>query len=311
MLLPAPTMRAILLVGAVFFAACGVSQAELNESNDVTAEEAGELGTTTRSYVTFRHDLYRRCAWPRCGGLFVRDINRATTREEYVLGWDFSQSGLSEEVQADVASAAGGELVVYGKLGRTQSNGFRSFVVTSVWRGMPGVAFADTDTFYKVEEKAIRCITAPCPTMEATKLHTTTKTLINDVDVTPAAKTLVDTNWLTFRVTDGDAIVSGNVVNGAQIGVGTEKVLKASQVFVKLPDMTRSCGRPFLPTCPAGQTVIWARDANRCMMPAGCGGGGACTQQVPTCDDGYELLSWTGGRFACTQYACDPTFMID
>ncbi|MGV3624953.1 MAG: DUF6748 domain-containing protein [Archangium sp.] len=304
-------MRTILLVGAVFFAACGVSEAELNESNDVTAEEAGELGTSTRSYVTFRYDLYRRCAWPRCGGIFVRDVNRATVREEYVLGWDFSQSNLSEEVQADVASAAGGELIVYGKLGRTQSNGFRSFIVTSVWRGMPGVTVGANDTFYSVGEKNIRCITAPCPTLEATKLHTTQKTLFSNVDVSPAAKPLVDTNWLTNRVINDGAIVAGNFVNGQQVGTGIEKNLAASQVFIKLPDMTRSCGRPFIPTCPAGQTVIWARDANRCMMPAGCGGGGACTAQVPTCEDGYELMSWTGGRFACTQYACDPTFMID
>lgn len=311
MLLPAPTMRKILLVGAVFFAACGVSRAELTEAGDVTTEEAGELGTSVRSYVTFRYDLYRRCAWPRCGGLFVRDVNRAVLKEEYVLGWDFSESGLSEEVQADVAGAAGGELIVYGRLGRTQSNGFRSFVVTSVWRGMPGVAFADTDTFYKVEEKNVRCITAPCPTLEATKLHTTAKTLFSDVDVSPAAKPLVDTDWLTYRVTDGGALVAGTFVDGAQVGAGTEKVLKASQVFVKLPDMTRSCGRPLVPTCDDDHTVIWTRDADRCLRPAGCGGGGACALYVPTCDEGYELQSWTGGRFACTQYACDPAFLID
>ncbi len=304
-------MRTTLLVGAVFFAACGVTEAEINETGDVTAEEAGELGTSTRSYVTFRHDLYRRCAWPRCGGLFVSDVNRASPREEYVLGWDFSESGLSAEAQADVEGAAGGELIVYGKLGRVQSNGFRKFVVTTAWRGMPGVVFNPNDTFYRVEGVDIRCITAPCPSLRATKLHTTARTMFNDLDVKPAALPGVDRNWLTFRVTDGDALVAGKFVNGNQVGVGVEKVLEASQVFVKLPDMTRSCGRPFIPTCPAGQTVIWSRDANRCLMPAGCGGGGACAAVVPSCADGYELFSWTGGPFACTQHVCDPAFLMD
>jgi len=29
------------------------------------------------------------------------------------------------------------------------------------------------------------------------------------------------------------------------------------------------------------------------------------------CEDGYSLQSWTGGVFACTQYACDPAFLHD
>lgn len=299
-------MRSILLVGAVIFAACGVTEAEINETSDVTTEASDELGTSTRSYVTFRYDLYRRCAWPRCGGLFVHDVNRATVREEYVLGWDFSQSDLSVEAQEDVRGAAGGELIVYGKLGRVQANGFRYFVVTSAWRGMPGVTAGANDTYYRVGDSNVRCITTPCPSLKATKLHTTKSTVFHDLDVSGAALTAVDTNWLTGRVVNDDALVAGAITR-----VGNEDVLAASQVFIKLPDMVRSCGRPFIPTCPEGQTVIWSRDADRCLMPAGCGGGGACTAQVPACADGYELFSWTGGAFACTQHVCDPAFLFN
>ncbi len=300
----------LLAVGLLLVVGCGVTEAEVNDlGNEVTTEE-GELGTTTRSYVVFRHDTLRRCAWPMCGGKFVRDINRATVREVYVSGIDFSESNLTEEQQAQVMGAREFEVVLYGKLGKLV-NGYRNFVVTTAWRGMPGVQFAATDTFYRVEEADIRCITAPCPSLRATKLHTTTKTLHHDLDVSRAALTGVDQNWLTFRVTNKDALVAGRFVDGALVGTTKEKVLSASQVFLKIPDMTQSCGRPFLAQCPAGKVNVWARNENRCMVPAGCGGGGACTAVVPSCADGYTLVSWAGGPFACTQHACDPSWLLE
>jgi hypothetical protein len=121
---------------------------------------------------------------------------------------------------------------------------------------------------------------------------------------------LVDQNWLTFRVTDKDALVAGKFVDGAVINGQQEKVLSASQVFLKIPDMTQSCGRPAIAMCPAGSRNVWTRDQNRCSVPAGCATSGACAAFVPACADGYSLISWTGGPFACPQYACDPSFLL-
>lgn len=302
---------ALVFLCVVAMAGCGVSEAQLDEqSNEVTSDE-GELGSTSRTYVVARRD-YRRCAWPMCGGYWIHDVNRATVREVYVPGFDFSVSNLiNEEDRADVTNAPNFEVVLFGKLGALKG-GYRDFVVTSAWRGMPGMQFKEgADTFYSVAEATIQCFAAPCPTMKATKLHTTSSILFHDLSVERAAKPLVDQNWMTARVTDKGALVAGRFVNGAQVGTGVERVLDAAQVFVKLPDMTQSCPRTSLPLCPSPKQNVWVRNTNLCTMPAGCAQPGACAAYVPSCEDGYSLQSWTGGMFACTQYACDPAFLHD
>lgn len=303
-------MNKALLFLCVAAAGCGVSEAQLDESSSDTSSEVGELGTTSRSYVVFRHDQ-RRCASPQCGGWWVHDVNRASVREVYVPAFDFSSSNLAglPEQQERVTSGGEFEVVLYGKLGALK-NGLRDFVVTTAWRGMPGVKFTEVaDTFYSVEGVDVRCITAPCPSLKARRLQTTSTTLFHDVDTAPAAMPYVDQNWMTSRIVNKGALVAGRFVNGAQVGAGTEQVLKASQVFVKIPDQTQSCGRPSLALCPSPRRNVWARDDNRCVMPAGCAAPGACAAFVPACADGYSLQSWTGGPFACQQYACDPSWL--
>lgn len=305
-------MRTTLLMG-VLLAGCGVSNAELNDVGDDLSAAQGELGSSARSYVVLRRDM-RRCVAPMCGGYWAHDVNRATLNEQYVNGLDFSRSDLSmPEDQADVTSAPDFEVVLFGKLGPAEPRFHtRSFIVTSAWRGLPGVKFTEpADTFYRVEAAQIQCIAAPCPSLRASKLHSTTKILHHDLDVARASLPLVDQNWLTFRVIENDALVAGRFVDGAQVGVGREKVLDASQVFVHLPDVTQSCPRYALARCPEGQTNLFTRNQNRCVVPAGCGGGGACAAFVPSCAEGYSLVSWAGGRFGCTQYACDPSFLTE
>jgi len=205
-------MRAFLLITAVLLAtACGVTEADINDTGSEQTTEEGDLSATSRSYVVFRHDLLRRCAWPRCGGKFVRDINRATVKELYVSGLDFSTSNLDQEAQNQVMGAGANEVVLFGKLGPSK-DGFRPFLVTTAWRGMPGVTFTNADTFYRVEQANIRCLVAPCPSLRATKLHTTSTYLHHDLDVSRASMPYVDQNWLTFRVTDKDALVAGRFV---------------------------------------------------------------------------------------------------
>lgn len=299
-------MRTILTVAAVLFAACGVTEAEVGGFDEAAAAD-GELGSSTRSYVVYRHDP-RKCEAPRCQGYFIHDINRATVKEEYVTGFEFVD--LLEEHQSD-AIGADYSAVLYGKLGPKDAKGYRKFIVTTAWRGMPGATWSNSDTFFSVTGLNIQCITAPCPSLQATKLHTTTKTNVNDLDLELALKTRVDGNWLANRVVNGGALVVGIVADGAPVGVGVEKVLLASQVFVKLPDQTKSCPRISAPFCASNKLPVWTRDADRCQVSAGCATAGACTANVPTCDEFYDLVSWTGGPFACTQYACEPSFLHD
>ncbi|MGC3998828.1 MAG: hypothetical protein QM767_15795 [Anaeromyxobacter sp.] len=266
------------------------------------------FGTSTRSYVVYKHDQ-RKCAAPACQGYWIADINRATTSWTYVTGFEFVD--LLPEHQGDATGAPDYGAVLYGKLSAKDSKGFQKFIVTTAWRGMPGATWSFSDTFYGVEGVNVQCITAPCPQLRATKLHTTQKTGVSNLDIDLAVKTRVDGNWLANRVINGGALVVGIIMDGDRVGTGYEKVLVGSQVFVKLPDQTKSCPRISAPFCASNKIPVWTRDADRCQVSAGCGGGGACAQFVPTCDEFYDLVSWTGGEFACTQYACEPSFLHD
>lgn len=306
-------MRTTLLM-ALLFVGCGVSEAELNDQGEELSEDQGELGTSTRSYVVLRRD-FRRCAAPLCGGWWAHDVNRSTLTERYVSALDFSKSNLNglPEHQDDVTGAASFEVVLYGKLGPAESRfNTRQFIVTSAWRGMPGVTFSEpTDSFFRLQNADIQCFAAPCASLRATRLHSTAKFLHHDLDVTRASVPLLDQDWLSNRAINDDALVAGRFVDGAVVGVGQEKILEASQVFVHLPDMTQSCPRYALAQCPEGQTNVFTRNVNRCLVPAGCGVAGVCRFATPTCTEGYSLVSWPGGAYSCTRHACDPTFIVE
>lgn len=301
----------VVLAVAVVAAGCGPTDAQLSDVEDETAVDGAELGTSARTWVQLRRDT-RRCASPMCGGYFVHDVNRATLREEYVSGLDFSAAGLGDAVQADVFSAADGEVVLYGKLGPTEPQFHtRPFLVTSAWRGLPGVAASAGERFYRTQGVNVQCFAAPCPTLKATKLHSTAATLATGLDTSRASLTLVDDAWLGDQVVSHGALVAGRFRPGNTPGLNRELVLDVSQVFVKLSDAPLSCPLPAIMQCPAGKRVALQRNADRCVMPAGCVDAGACAAYVPSCEPGYTLVSWAGGRFACPQYACDPDFLFD
>lgn len=300
-------MRAPILFAALISVGCGVSEVEVETlAPETTAQETDELSTRTNSYVVFRRDQ-RRCVSPMCGGYWVRDVNRKTLREEYVSGFDFTASGLMEEAQGKVTEAREGEVVLRGKLGPTETRfNTRAFLVVEAFRGMPGVTVAAADTFYRVERAdEIRCIRAPCPSLRALKVHSSQTSLFHEVDVIRASRTNVDDRWMRSRVTDKGAVVAAALVRR-----GDKTVLDVGQVFMRLPEPSQSCPRIALPSCAAGYTLSWARNENRCLLPAGCViQSPTCPLIRPWCDPDYSAMSWNGGTSACPRAVCDPTWV--
>jgi hypothetical protein len=171
-----------LAVAMVAVAGCGANEAEVTEGSDLLGEQSGELSTTSRTYVTFTHDM-RKCASPMCGGYFVTDVNRLNPAPRYVNAIDFSKSGLDD---AAVEKALGGATatVLRGKLGAEEpAFHTRPFIVTDAWRGMPGVTEATGDSFFLVDAVNVQCIKAPCPTMKATRLNAGGATMIHQTSV--------------------------------------------------------------------------------------------------------------------------------
>ena len=302
-------MKNGLMVAVLMMTGCGVSQSELADSTDLQGQEGAELSTTSRTYVTFTRD-FRKCVSPMCGGYFVTDLNRVNATAHYVSGFDFSAAGL-DDATVTKALEGGSATILRGKLGAEDSRFHtRPFLISDAWRGMPGVNVAAGDAFYFVASVNIQCIKAPCPSMRATKLNAGGATLFHKTDVSGAALPRVDQSWLTSRLELDDAIAAAQFTQGALVSGTREKVLSASQVFVKLPEAPGPCPAFRLMACPNGQVRTFVRNANRCELPGACVTPGVCALFLPACAEDYTLQSWSGGQHACPTFACDPTFSL-
>lgn len=279
-----------------------------NDPDGVTSEEDA-LSATARAYVTLQRDL-KKCAAPKCGGWYAKDVNKKNPTPRYVSGLDFANANLDDDSIDQVLSASDGEVVVRAKLGPVDAaSGTRTLLVYEAYRGLPGMTAASGDLFYatKLRDPQIQCITAPCNNLTTKKLNTTQTQDITRTDI--AFPHLVDNAWLTSRATEADAIVLGSVHSGAQLPGGKEKVLSARNVFLKLPEIQGPCPQFKLAACPAGQTRAYTRDTDRCVLPGPCVATGACDKSTPACDAGYDLRSWTSAPSGCNAYACDPTWI--
>jgi hypothetical protein len=298
-------MKTFLFAAAVFAVGCGVSNGDaLVDDGDtgLASDDSFELSTTKDSFVIARHDN-RRCVSPMCGGFWVKDLN-STMQERYVSGFDFTGSGLSDDVQNQVFGAGDFMVVLAGHLGPKETRfNTRPLVVSAAFRGMPGKTFASNAKFFQVNPTRIACITTPCANLQATRVNRSTgHAMATDVDVTDALANLVDPNWLEDRVLSGRALVAGSIVRTS----GGHVTVDASQVFVALPDRLRSCPKQPVRACPSGQQVAWEHTADRCVVSVGCTPMGVCAQYLPACEAGYNQLSWMN---LCPRFACEPDFL--
>lgn len=304
---------AVLSFGALLVAS-GVACAPASESTpaaDGTHAEEDSLGASQRSYVVISRD-FRKCSYPMCGGYFVHDVNRKSKKETYVAALDFSGSDLDEANADLVAGAPAGEVVLYGKLGKLDGfDGMKTFRVEQAWRGMPGeVVDESAELFYATAalDPQPQCFVAPCPAVSAKVLHKSDEVLVEGIDLEGLAEPLLDRAWLAGRALHQGALVAGSIVEGEVFQGGPEHLLAASQVFLRLPEEQGACPQS-RPGCPDGQVATYTRDENRCVVLSGCAEPGACAAYVPACGEGYDLVSWTGGMFACTVYGCDPSWV--
>ena len=290
---------AMLVLGAI---GCGGNAAE-GESED-------ELSATKLTHVSLRRDE-RRCAAPTCGGFYVRDANKGTA-EQYVETLDFSASKLDEATIAGINAAPASELVLQGRLTAVSSKSKqRSFRVTSAFRGMPGLAVPSGDAVYATATTRIQCVAAPCLDKTATKINDGSVTYFSTLDLGAASAGFVDQAWLASRVRDHGALVAAQVVDGAKLQTGADKVLAAAQVFVKLPEAVACPPNRAMPIqCAAGQVATFARDENRCLTQVACVKPGVCSQLVPSCGAGYSLVQWRSGASGCQTSVCEPTFSL-
>lgn len=290
-------------------AACGSSgqpqseEAYLAGGENVADRSDAAAGADDAStyYIVTRQD-FRKCAWPMCGGYYVKRVNHANTRcadgtlqpDCYVADLDLGAAGASDdETAAFNAAFTQGLGIVRGDLTIVNdgSVSVSTLAGTEAWWAMAGVV--PTDTVYRVTDLGITCFAYPCLSYDEGKLNTNKSKTIAGVDLTAsgAAPEVVAKGY--------DALASdGLLVAGTHSQIsgpgGKALSLDASEFYVKLqpaPATGASCGGIAGIACAAGEYC----DVD---VAGACGGadlGGVCKAIPEACTKEYAPVCGCDG----------------
>ena len=116
-----------------------------------------------------RPDL-RMCPSPRCGGYWVAQANRATTRcgDGSVRAWCYVT-----EIKLPKPVASRSELLARGRivhLGASETRPADRFAATTTW--IAATRAPATGSVYLISDNGIRCVRAPCPSLRALTVNT-------------------------------------------------------------------------------------------------------------------------------------------
>ncbi len=281
---------ASLVLSAVLFAtplaACAGADLEVDElaadeSDVATDGKADAVGSNNFTYYLVRRDT-RKCVSPMCAGYWVERVNRATTRcadgsfksECYVAELNLAGLGVGLEQERQILDAAEGrQLVVRGTVVSKSFGGFGNlgeYVASEAW--IAGTDAEPSGVFARVTDSGIRCITFPCPSLNAAKLNGFLTRAVAGLDFAPS------------RATD------------EQIGTAYQATSTEDGLLV--------AGHKYMVTGPAGSApgrtvtqfylrVVAAPDAGTACYAGGCSG------QV--CSDNPDVITTCEWR---PEYAC-------
>jgi len=253
----------------------------------IAPRAAAQAGPDDGFFVVTRPDV-RRCAYPLCGGYFVKRVNQRLTRcadgvrraECHVVDFNFTATGLSPEQTAQFEQTFGAGLgLASGALEqRDVGAGFPAdtLVVSGAWEGQG--PSKPTGEFFDVVSTGILCITFPCPSFRGELLNTPRTRTFNAVDFT-AAGAPPEAVELAYQTLDSGVLAAGATVRiVGPAGRGFDFV--ASQFYARLvPDKT--CA-PMDATGvgPCDQFFGWAWDGAACVGISGCSCEGADCEEL-------------------------------
>jgi len=210
---------------------------------------AADSRSSTSAFYTVRRDL-RRCASPMCGGFFVKQVNVASTRclngkqatECYVARIDWNGQTEVEDAKALLRGTITSQ--------RYQRGNFGVLTVTESWQAA-GANQASGD-FFRVRDRGVRCVVAPCPTHHEAKLNTTVSKNIAGVDLSGA-------NADESAIGEASSAMTGQagvLVAGSHTSVtgpaGKSQSLKATQFYLRAGKTEADKPKPTKPCIKTG-----------------------------------------------------------
>lgn len=191
----------------------------------------------------------RKCMSPMCGGVFVQPVNKpnfrcpdkARGKECYTYGIDWSALQLSPEQQNAVQDQiASGRVLLRGRLSKkvfAQYGKQWMFNVTGAWA--TATTTPGSDILYQVRLNGIRCIAAPCNSVEQLKLNSNAMRNIAGLDLTPVNASAIQLENATALLTTG-LIVTGKHRPVSGPG-GKSQTLAANQIYLPLSKASKQC----------------------------------------------------------------------
>jgi hypothetical protein len=290
------TLRLGLVLLVCFAAACDhpISSSSIEEAVQLLPSD-GDV------WFVLRRDA-RKCAAPRCGGWFVKQVNRATTTcldgseapECYVEGLDWSSTRFSADEQVKLSATPAvfrGAFVAAEDVGR-----FAALRVGDVWApavtpSVVGGYLEPAATFYRASDNGARCITWPCPTTTQQKLNGAESLVVAGVDLSASCADARQTDE-GYR-----ALVSaaGILVDGSDDWIrgpgGTMRELVALDFYLRVEPAVRHCGAVGGDACRADEY---------CDVSVGaCGTAavdGMCKHVDEMCMDRYKPVCGCDGK---------------
>jgi hypothetical protein len=246
-----------LLIGSVAAAIVGCA---VDEPTVASSEDEITDGTTSTYFIATRPDV-RLCAWPGCGGNFVKRVNMKTTKcadgksraDCHAVELDLGGIGLSDGQVAEVQEAFdAGRALVRGKLVSHESEvgPVATLVGTEAW-----IAQAEAQpsgTFYRVALSGIKCVTWPCPSWTEQKLNASKKAKLAGVDLGASGAGEEEINAGLEQAAAGFLVAGKH--KSVKGPAGKMNELVASEFYLPVePKAGKPCGYMPNGACPSGQ----------------------------------------------------------
>jgi hypothetical protein len=170
------------------------SFATLAQSTDAASPLAAPVVAPVNkgSYLIVTRPDLRKCAYPFCGGYYVKAVNQLLTRcadgsrktECHAVQLDTAALGWTDEQRAAFdASFSQGQALVRGTLAQGSIQSIKADVLTVSEAWQAQVLKKPAGTFFGVKSTGIVCITAPCPSFGATVLNSSAAAGNPDLDL--------------------------------------------------------------------------------------------------------------------------------
>jgi hypothetical protein len=183
---------------------------------------------------------------PLCGGYFVKRVNQSRTR--CANGRRMSECYVAEIDWQGQPEVDPGKALLRGDVTARRFPRFGNlgeFRVSESWQSPTGGSA--TDTFYRVRDRGVRCITHPCLTHSATKLGSNSTRNIAGVDLAAGGATGEAISEAAAAMTRAEGVIVAGYFATVTGPGGRAQTLRATKFY--LPAGTQTGSAPGAKRC--------------------------------------------------------------